>query len=396
MCDLSMIRACWAEINLDAIEHNVREIRRATHPNALLTAVVKANAYGHGSTVVAPMMLAAGADRLAVATLEEAIELRQSGITAPILILGRTDPGRAALIIQYDLEQVVFDHPTALALSQAAGNAAKEAKIHIIVDTGMGRIGYLPEKKALDAIEEILHLPHIVFQGLMSHFATADEEDPTYTHEQHHRFMFFVQGLASRGLKANITHIGNSATITDFPAYHHDMCRAGIILYGAFPTSEIVENIVNTEAVDLQPTMSWKCRVSHVKEIADGETVGYGRRYQAAGPRCIATLPVGYADGFCRRLSSRADVLVHGQRARVAGNICMDQCMIDVTGIADVKVGDEVVLIGQQGDDVITTEEMAVLLETINYEIFCAIARRVPRVYYQEGKVVKVVDELLS
>lgn len=394
MYDLSLIRACWEEVDLDAIAHNVREIRQATDPKALLTAVVKANAYGHGAVTVAPVMLAAGADRLAVATLEEAIELREAGIEAPILILGYTDPARAATLLDYDIEQVVYDPILARALSEAAQASGKEAKIHIIVDTGMGRIGYLPVPESLDQIETILAFPGLVFQGLMSHFATADEEDPTYTHEQHRRIMFFVDGLAERGLVAKITHIGNSATITDFPEYHHDMCRAGIILYGAFPTSEIVENVVNTEAVNLRPTMCWKCRVVHIKEIEDGESVGYGRRYRAKGRRKIATIPVGYSDGFCRRLSNRADVLIGGRRCRVAGNICMDQAMIDVTDVPDVAVGDEVVLIGRQGDETITTEEMAVLLETINYEVFCAIARRVPRVYFQGGRPVKIVDYL--
>lgn len=384
MQPLSHTRPLWIEVNLDALAHNIAEVRRVTGDDVLVTAVVKANAYGHGAIQVAPVFLANGADRLAVATLEEAIELRLAGIQVPILILGPSEPSRAQALVKWELDQTVFSLEAAEALSQAAQDQGSVARVHIAVDTGMGRIGFLPTEESLDEIEALLKLPGIQFEGLFSHFSTADEADKTYSQEQIRRYKFFQEGLAARGLVPHVAHMANSAAITDLPEIHMDMVRAGIILYGLYPSHEVEE-----AKLDLQPTLALKCRITHLKTLADGEYIGYGRKYQTKGPRRIATCPMGYADGYTRLLSNKAEVLVHGHRAPVVGNICMDQCMIDVTDLPDdLAVGDEVVLIGQQDEETISPEELANILGTISYEIICMLSRRIPRTYFKDGALV--------
>lgn len=380
MQDLAHTRPLWVEVDLDAIANNIQEVRRVVGDKVQVTAVCKANAYGHGAVHTAPVFLANGADRLAVATIEEAIEIRKAGITAPILILGATEITRARGLLKWHLDQAVFSRPMAAALSQAAQELNTTARVHIAVDTGMGRIGFLPTEESLDEIEAILNLPGIAFEGLFSHFSTADEADKAYSQEQFRRYKFFKDGLAVRGLVPNVAHMANSAAITDLPETHMDMVRAGIILYGLSPTHEVDESKLN-----LLPAISLKCRVTHVKTLAAGEAVSYGRKYTTPGPRRIATCPMGYADGYTRLLSNKSEVLIHGKRAPVVGNICMDQCMIDVTDVPGVAVGDEVVLIGGQGEEYISAEELANILGTISYEIFCMLSRRIPRTYYRNG-----------
>ncbi|MFP5528565.1 alanine racemase [Peptococcus simiae] len=377
---LSHTRPLWVEVDLDAIAHNIAEVRRLVGDDVLVTAVVKANAYGHGAVHTAPVFLANGADRLAVATIEEAIEIRKAGVTAPILILGATERSRARALVKWQLDQTIFTRASAEALSEAAQDLGSPARIHIAVDTGMGRIGFLPTEESLDEIEEILQLPGLQFEGLFSHFSTADEADKTYSREQIRRYKFIQEGLAARGLVPHVAHMANSAAITDLPEIHMDMVRAGIILYGLYPSHEVDE-----AKLDLQPTMSLKCRITNLKTLQDGEYIGYGRKYQTKGPRRIATCPMGYADGYTRLLSNKAEVLIHGHRAPVVGNICMDQCMIDVTDIPEnLAIGDEVVLIGQQGEETISPEELANILGTISYEIFCMLSRRIPRTYFRD------------
>ncbi|MFM9412970.1 alanine racemase [Peptococcus simiae] len=392
MQPLSNTRPLWIEVNLDALAHNIAEVRRVVGDDVLITAVVKANAYGHGSVQAAPVFLANGADRLAVATIEEAIEIRKAGITAPILILGATERPRARALVKWQLDQTIFTRASAEALSEAAQDLGSPARIHIAVDTGMGRIGFLPTEESLDEIEEILQLPGLEFEGLFSHFSTADEADKTYSREQIRRYKFFQEGLAARGLVPHVAHMANSAAISDLPEIHMDMVRAGIILYGLYPSHEVDET-----KLDLQPTLALKCRITNLKTLQDGEYIGYGRKYQTKGSRRIATCPMGYADGYTRLLSNKAEVLVHGHRAPVVGNICMDQCMIDVTDIPeDLAIGDEVVLIGRQGDEVISPEELANILGTISYEIFCMLSRRIPRTYFKDGALVENCNYLYN
>lgn len=391
MTDTTVTHPVWQEIYLDAFAHNIAQIRSHVDPRVRVCAVIKANAYGHGSIQVAQTLLDNGADTLAVAFVEEGAELRKAGINAPILILGTTEPSWADDIVKYDLMPAVYTLDVAQALSEAAQRAGREVKVHIKVDTGMGRIGLLPVDESIDLIAEMLGLPGIVFEGLFTHFSSADESDKSYTRAQFDNYEFFRTRLAERGLVPNVAHVANSAATIDLPEYHLDMVRVGIILYGVMPSSQ-----VRADVLELRPTMALKARVVNVKDLEQGKAIGYRRRFVTSLPQTrIATLPIGYADGFTRLLSGKAEVLVAGRRVPVVGIICMDQCMIDVTGM-DVEVGDEVTLIGRAGDDEISAEDVADKLGTIGYEVLCAVARRVPRIYLRDGEVVTQVNYLLD
>ena len=387
--NLQKIRAAWAEIDLDKLAHNMREVRRLTSQDALVMAVIKADGYGHGAKMIAGTLLENGADRIAVAVLDEAIELRKAGIQAPIFVLGYTDPERAAQVIKYDLSQGVYSIALAQALSESAKSQGKTATVHIKIDSGMGRIGFLPTEEAVEVIEAISKLPNLKIEGIFTHFAVADEQDKSYTNMQYDRFGWVCSELEKKGLNIPIKHCGNSATIIDLPRMHLNMTRAGIMLYGLAPSNEVM-----LQKLELKQVMSLKARISHVKQIAAGESVSYGRRFVAEKPSQIASLPLGYADGYTRMLSGKAEVLIKGIRVPVVGRICMDQCMLDVSGVENVSPGDEVVLFGQQGQGFISIDELAQKLGTINYEIVCMISKRVPRVYIKGGEVVDVLNYL--
>lgn len=391
MYDLKKIRAAWAEVDLDALAHNMKEIKRLTEEGALVTAVIKADGYGHGAKKIAQTLLDNGADRFAVAVLDEGIELRKAGFSVPILILGFTDKERAEEIIGYDLEQAVYSWDLAEAISKEAVNQKKTAKIHIKVDTGMGRIGLKPDDDSVQLIKKISQLPNIIIEGIFTHFAIADEKDKEYTKEQYQKLIRICGELEKENVRINIKHCGNSATIIDLPEMHLNMVRAGIILYGLKPSDEVM-----LDKLELKQVMSLKVRITHVKEIEAGQSVSYGRKFIAGKKSKIASLPIGYADGYTRMLSGKAEALVKGRRVPVVGRICMDQCMIDITGIEDVKVGDEVVLFGKQGDGFIHIDELAEKLDTINYEIVCMISKRVPRVYVKDGKIVDVLNYIIG
>lgn len=378
-------------MDLDALSHNMREIRRLSDKDALVTAVIKADGYGHGAKKIAQTLLDNGADRFAVAVLDEGIELRKAGFEVPILILGFTDEERSEEIISYNLEQAVYSWDLAEEISKEAVRQKKIAKIHIKVDTGMGRIGLKPDKDSVQLIKKISRLPNIVIEGIFTHFAVADTLDKAYTEGQFEKFRWICQELEKENVRINLKHCGNSATIIDLPGMHLNMVRAGIILYGLKPSDEVM-----LDKIELKQVMSLKVRISHVKEIEAGQSVSYGRKFIASKRSKIASLPIGYADGFTRMLSGKAEALVKGCRVPVVGRICMDQCMIDVTGIEDVKVGDEVVLFGKQGEGFISIDELAEKLDTINYEIVCMIGKRVPRVYIKNGKVVDVHNYLID
>ncbi len=390
MFDLNKVRPAWAEINLDNLAHNMREIRKLTKPDALVTAVIKADGYGHGATKITKTLLENGADRFAVAVIDEAIELRNSEVNVPILVLGYTSPQRAEEVLQYDIEQTVYSMEVAEALSKEASRVNKISKIHIKIDSGMGRIGLQPNNDTIEIIKKIYNMPHIVIEGIFTHFAIADEVDKTYTNQQFEKFSWVCNELEKAGIHIRLKHCGNSATIIDLPQMHENMVRAGIILYGLAPSND-----VELQKLELKQVMSLKARVTHVKEISEGQSVSYGRKFIASKTSKIASLPLGYADGYTRLLSGKAEALIKGIRVPVIGRICMDQCMIEVTGIEDVNVGDEVVLFGEQGQSFISIDELAEKLGTINYEIVCMIARRVPRVYIQDGKIVDVLNYLI-
>jgi alanine racemase len=379
------IRPVWMEVNLDNLAHNIRQIRNNVTAPASIMGIVKADGYGHGALEVSRVLIEEGVQRLGVAVLDEAIELRQDGIDVPILILGYTPPELFERVLEYDITPTLYSFEDAVKLSDLASQKGQRAKIHLKLDTGMGRIGMIPGEDSAEKVSNIYKLPGIIIEGIFTHFSVADEKDKTYTRGQYEKFTQFVNALKERGIEIPIRHAGNSATSIDLPEMHLDMVRPGVILYGLYPSDE-----VDRKKVPLKPLASLKAVIAHVKTVPPGTSIGYGRKYISTGERVIATLPIGYADGYTRLLSGKAEVLVHGVRAPLAGNICMDQCMIDVTGIEGVKVGDEAVLMGQQGQDSITAEELGSLLGTINYEIVCMIGKRVPRVYIKNGRIQKI------
>ena len=385
-------RPVWAQIDLDAVAENMRHIRQVVGPDVEIAAVVKANAYGHGAVEMSEVFLQSGADCLAVACLDEAMELRRAGMTVPILILGHTDGRRAEELIANDVETVVFQYADAELFSKAAQKMARPVRLHIAADTGMGRIGYRFNRESVEEIKAIAALPNVELVGISTHFASADladEESLAYTKKQYELFDAFCRRLAEEGVHIRVRHCCSSAGLLEHPDFHLEMVRPGIIQYGYDPSEEMPSHWFVPK-----PVMSLHCCVTCVKVIESGETISYGRCFKAERPTKIATLPIGYADGYSRLLSNRVDVLIHGRRAPQVGNVCMDQCMVDVTDVPDVAVGDEVVLFGRQGAEEIPLGELARILGTIDHEVLCNINRRVPRVYVKGGKIVKRVEYL--
>ncbi len=378
------LRPVWAEIDLDKLAHNMREIRRVAQSENII-AVVKADAYGHGAIDVAPVLLENGANKLAVAVITEAVELRRSGIECPIMVLGFTPPDFIDDLFEYDIEQAVFSYEFAKELSRVAQVKNKVAKIHITLDTGMGRLGYLPSDESAEEVVSICMLPNIIVEGMFCHFSSSDEKDKTYTYSQVKKYNDFYDKLKAKKVNINMRHLANSAAIIDLPETHYEAVRPGVILYGFYPSEE-----VNKENISLKPAMTLKANIVHIKTLPPGEYVSYGRKYKTERESVIATLPVGYADGYTRLLFEKGKVILKGKFAPVIGRICMDQCMIDITEIDGVKIGDEVILIGEDENNKFTADIVAQLIGTINYEVVCMISKRVPRVYVKEGKVVKV------
>jgi alanine racemase len=378
----------WAEVDLEAIAHNVRELRRITGSGAGLMAVVKANAYGHGVIEVTRKALENGADSLGVARIEEGIELRKAGFSESVLIFGYTPPALAHSLIAFDLTQTVWSYTTAQALSDVAVSSNKRIKVHLKVDTGMGRLGLLPDCRRPPATEQnlmgnaireaasISSLAGLKLEGVYTHFATADSSDKSYAGKQFEIFVDFLNELRRAGMNPPLCHAANSAAIIDMPETHLDMVRAGIAIYGLYPSDE-----VNKRKIALKPAMTLKSKIVHLKKVPPGFKVSYGSTYQTPKPTTIASIPVGYADGFNRLLSSRGQMLVRGRRAPIVGRVCMDQTMLDVGHIPDVDLEDEVVIFGRQGYESITVDEIAATLNTINYEIVSALTARVPRIY---------------
>lgn len=375
-------------IDLDAVAHNVRQFIQHLPKGKRIMAVVKANAYGHGAIPIARTALEAGASELAVAMVDEGIELRRAGIEAPILILGYTPPHAIADAIQHRIRLTVFSDDVLREVEETAVRLQKKATIHVKVDTGMGRIGLQP-KEAISFITKALQSPHIIVEGLFTHFATADEVDKSYTHYQEEQLAIVTRGLEKLGIQLPLVHSTNSAAAIDLPDHVYDMIRLGISLYGYYPSKD-----VDHQKVKLKPTLTLKTKIVHLKQLPAGWGVSYGKTYMAQGDEWIATLPIGYADGFSRQLSNRGHALVKGIKVPVIGRVCMDQVMLDVTQAMPVKVGDEVVLYGKQGNNQITIDEVADELNTINYEITTSLSHRIPRIYYKNGQAVEVYNRL--
>jgi alanine racemase len=381
-------RPTRAEISLDALHHNIEGFRRIIPTSMKLMAVVKADAYGHGAIQVSKEVIRCGIDYLAVAFLDEALELRDAGITAPILILGYTPPEAVPLAIERDITITVYSTDV-LEVLENRTDSSKKVKIHIKMDTGMGRLGVHYTQDVTGFIDRALQLEGVEIEGLFTHYACADEEDKAYTVEQHHRFNQIVEYYLDRKIRFPLLHAGNSATAIDTPGLSYNMVRLGISMYGLYPSTE-----VEAKKIQLEPVMSFKTGVVMAKSLPPGSGISYGTIYHTQGEEQIATLPVGYADGYSRALSGRTDVLIRGQRVPVVGRICMDQTMINVTELEDVTIGEEVVLFGKQGAQIIPADELAQTLGTINYEMTCKVSHRVPRVYYRGGQQVEIINRL--
>ena len=377
----------YVSIDLDVIDANIDAISAKAGTD--LCAVVKADAYGHGAVRVAKVLR----DKcrfFGVSSMLEALELRQARILNPILILGHTPVSAFPEAICLNIRPAIFRYEDAVALSEAAVKLGKDAPFHFAVDTGMSRIGFQATEEAAAICAEIAKLPGLVAEGLFSHFATADCADLTEAKRQAERFDAFDAMLKARGVEVQLRHMDNSAGLMNFD-HHYEMVRCGIITYGMYPSSE-----VDSSLLPIRPALQWHSRVTHVKLLEPGRAISYGGAYVTDRPTKVATIPVGYADGYRRSLSGKFYVLIHGKRAPILGRICMDQMMVDVTDIDDVAINDKVVLVGTDGNETITMEQIAAAADSFNYEFVCGISRRVPRFYLRQGQVIRSVHYLLD
>ncbi len=386
----------WAEIYLDAIQNNIKNIRAYVKAPTRILGVVKADAYGHGCFEVARTLLENGVDALAVACIDEAIQLRRYEISCPILILGHSDISDAETVVENDIISACYEFSLAKALSDAAQRKGKIAKIHIKVDTGMGRIGYRyasdesVNKKTIEEIVRIAALPGVEVEGMFTHFSVADENDE-YTNLQFERFCKLCDELSNRGVEIKIRHCCNSAALIRFPHMHLDMVRPGIVLYGHSPSEAI-----DCAELSLIPAMCFKAKVTNLKTVEEGSSISYGNHFVADKASKIATIPIGYADGYSRILSTKAQVITGEKLCDIVGNICMDQCMIDVTDVNTINIGDEVILFGRGDNIELPVESLAEKMGTINYEILCMIGKRIPRVYFKDGEEQTIHNYLLD
>ncbi len=389
MSSLDYLNRVYLKIDLDQICENIRKVIEKVGKDTKVMPVVKADAYGHGAIEVSKALSEIGTYGFAVATVGEALALRRAGITKPLLILDFVFPNQFETIIRNDIMLTIFQYSIAEKLDAAAAQMGTTAHIHLKIDTGMGRIGYIPDEKSIEEIRRISELQNIEIDGIFTHFACADQADKTSMNSQLALFKDFVRKLEALGINIPIKHVCNSAAIIDMHDDFLNMVRSGIITYGLYPSEE-----VNKESLDVSPAMELHSVVINVKTINKGDTVSYGSTYVAEKPTVIATIPVGYADGYPRQLSNKGSVLIHGKRAKIVGRVCMDQFMVDVTDIPDVMIGDNVTLVGKDGDDYISCEEIGEISGRFNYEFLCCITRRVPRVYIRNGRTRKIVDYL--
>lgn len=368
------VRPTKAVVDLGAIAFNIRSLKRHVGFGPLFMAVVKADGYGHGIVPVAKTAIKAGADWLGVALVEEAILLRSAGIKNPILVLGEAIPQGAGLFVENNITATVCSVETLDAINMAAESSGSKAAVHIKVDTGMGRIGLFPEE-VLPFVERIRSLKNVYLQGIFSHFAAADEEDKGYARKQLQKFKDVLATLEARGIRIPIRHLAGSAATIELRESHFDMVRPGISIYGAYPSPEV------DHSVPLKPAMTFISAITFLKEVSEGTAISYGCTFVTERESRIATLPVGYGDGYPRLLSNKGEVLVAGKRAPVVGRVCMDMTLIDVTHIPEASLGSEVVLFGRQGDEEILVDEIAAKAGTISYEVLCNITNRVPKEY---------------
>ena len=380
-------RVC-AEIDLDAVAYNMEQMRKRIGKGAKLIAVIKTDGYGHGAVPIAEML--EEFDYIwgyAVASLDEGIVLRKHGIGKPILVLGCVFPEQYEEMIQNEIRSAVYMEEAAEELSKTAVRLGKTAYIHIKIDTGMGRIGFPVNEESVDALERISGLDSVSIEGMFTHFAKADEKDKSYTLAQHEKFVWMKQAMEARNISIAYYDCDNSAGIIDFPDMKHDLARAGISTYGMYPSEE-----VNKDAVHLKPVLSLISHVTFVKDVEPGTSISYGGTFTAEKPMKVATIPVGYGDGYPRSLSNKGYVLIRGKKARILGRVCMDQFMVDVTEIPETTFMDRVVLIGTDGEESIRVEDLADLSGRFNYEFVCCLSKRIPRNYYRNGELIRQTD----
>lgn len=378
------------DIDLDRIRRNIKRMKACVPEDMKMLAVIKADAYGHGAIEVSKA-LDDLADFFAIACIDEAVELRKAGCEKPLLILGYTNDTDYENLISYEVRPTIYELSQCEKLSKAAVRQKKKAYVHIKIDTGMSRIGFSCDEAGIQAVLAISRMPGIVLEGIFTHYAKADEADKTAAKLQLQRFRSFIARLEAEGVHIPIKHISNSAGIMEMDNQGFDMVRSGIVTYGLYPSEE-----VDQHTILLEPAMKWISRVIHVKDVKAGTGIGYGWSYIANTDCKIATVSAGYADGYPRAQSNRGRVIIHGEYAPIVGRICMDQFMVDVTHIKNVQVLDQVILVGEDGDKIISMEEVAAPAESFNYELVCNVGRRVPRVYIRDGKVIKVLNYLLS
>lgn len=374
MSDAAHTAITYIEVDLDAIAHNVRTLKAFIGPSVELIAVVKANAYGHGLVPVAQTVLKHGVSRLAVGRLSEGLQLRQAGITAPVLALCYLMPDELRIAVERDLVPTVGEMESALVVSALGAARQKPVPVHVKIDTGMGRYGVMPDQ-AVSFFNQIATLPGLVVEGIFTHFATADERDKTFTREQFQIFQDVLAELSAAGHPIPLLHAANSAAALDLPETHLNAVRSGLALYGMYPSNEV------SHALSLKPALTLKSHVASVRQLPAGASISYGRSYITPRSMTVALVPIGYGDGYHRLLSNRGAVLINGRRAPIVGRVCMDQVVVDVSGCGPVALNDEVVLIGQQGDERIIVEEIAGWAETINYEVTTSLLARLPRFF---------------
>ncbi len=373
----------WVEIDLDAIAHNCREIKKWIGEKTELAAVIKGNAYGQGIIMVAKTALESGATRLAAARVDEGVVVRKAGIEAPIFVMGYVPAEEMETVVRWRITPPIMHWHTAKAISEISSAQRVVTPVHVKVDTGMGRFGLLPDE-VVDFVKRLVELPGIRLEGLYTQFAVADEVDKTYTYQQWDVYKKVLKGLEEAGIHIPIRHVCNSAATLNFPEMHLDMVRCGIAIYGHYPSP------VTNHSIALRPAMTLKSRVGRIRTLPPGSSISYGCTYTTTRPTTVALVPIGFGDGLSRQLSNKGSVLIRGKRAPIVGQVCMDQCIVDVSGIPDVQQDDDVVLFGRQDEAEITAEEIASLMDSINYVVLVAISARVPRVYLKGGRVIEV------
>lgn len=371
------MRPAWIEVDITALKKNIRNLKKCTAEDVEFMGVIKADAYGHGALKVAQVLREENVKRFAVVIIEEGIQLREAGFTEPILILGHTLAEDYRKLIEYDLIPIIYQYSQALKLSEAARQYNKKVKVHLKIDTGMGRLGFIPDKQAINDIKKINNLAEIELEGISTHLSTADQIKGKHVQQQFKKFMDFTKELEKEGIKIPLKHVANSAATINFPKMHLDMVRPGTSLYGLYPGQEMRKN----PTIDLYPVMSIKAKLVHIKRVPPGTGVSYGRTFVTKKDSVLGIVPLGYVDGVFRLLANRGEVLVHGQRCPMVGTICMDQFMIDVTEVEDVQAGDEVVFLGEQGQERITADEIGALAGTISIEVVTRLGKRMPLVY---------------